>query len=428
MVGVCGGGIFAVMNRMYGHKDLKRRDAMVGLVDCNNFFVSCERVVNPELVGRPVIVLSNNDGCAVAMSEEAKALGIKRGEPFFKIRSLCERHGVVSLSGNHRLYGEISARVMATLRSLTPNIDVYSIDEAFMEISPAVGAMDEYGRYVVEEVMARTGIPVSLGIATTKTLAKIAARFAKKYRGYRGACLMDTEEKVLKALQLTKVEDVWGIGRRHSRKLKERGVVTAYDFLRLDEDMVQRLFHIGGVRTWRELHGDACIEHEPVPPERQTISVSRTFARDVHDFESLRQSVCAYVSSAARKLRHKQEYAGEVSVFVCTNRYHQHDPQYHNVASVRMEEPTDFTPALADAAVKALGEVYRDGFGYKRAGVTLSRICSRAGLQTSLFGDAETMDRHSRLMRVVDAINNASPEARDRVIIASTKPVSKKEG
>lgn len=393
-------------------------------MDCNNFFVSCERVVRPELKGVPVIVLSNNDGCAVALSEEAKVLGIKRGDPFFKIRALCEREGVVSLSGNHRLYGEISASVMSVLRSLTPDIEVYSIDEAFMYISSELGAMDEYGRYVVEEVMRQTGIPVSLGIAPTKTLAKVAARFAKKYPGYRGACLIDNAGKVEKALQLTKVEDVWGIGCRIARKLKERGVVTAYDFAMLPQEAVNRMFHVGGVRTWRELHGEPCIEREPVPPCRQSISVSRTFARDVNDFEALRQSVCAYVSAAAGKLRGKGECCGEVSVFVCTNRYHQHDPQYRNVASVRMEEPTDYTPTLADAAVAALREVYRDGFSYKRAGVTLSRICSRAGMQTSLFGDAAITDKHSRLMRTIDAINQSAPSLRALVGIASTKPAA----
>ena len=233
---------------------------MFALVDCNNFFVSCERVFRPELASRPVIVLSNNDGCAVALSNEAKALGLKRGNPYFKVKDICERHGVAVLSGNHRLYGDMSSRVMATLQALTDApLEVYSIDEAFIVIPEGVGDVADFGRYVVERVKRLTGIPTSMGIAPTKTLAKVAARFAKKYPGYKGACLIDSEEKRLKALALTEVGEVWGIGRRLSRKLTERGIDTALKLASLDENTVTRLFTVTGLRTWRELNGTPCI-------------------------------------------------------------------------------------------------------------------------------------------------------------------------
>lgn len=386
---------------------------MIGLIDCNNFFVSCERVLRPELAMRPVIVLSNNDGCAVAISNEAKALGITRGAPFFKIKGLCEAHGVAVLSGNHRLYGKISSQVMSTLKSLSSNgvIEVYSIDEAFIPVEPAlVGDVADYGRYVVAQVKKQTGIPTSMGIAPTKTLAKIAARFAKKFQAYNGACVIDNEERRLKALSLTSVGDVWGIGRRQSRKLVERGVETALQFAELPGDWVKRMLTVTGYRTWQELNGVACIVQESVLPERQTITSSRSFATDVHDFEDLRKAVCAFASIIGRKLRAQGVVAGEVSVFLCTNRFHENDPQYYNTVSVRLADATDYTPLLAQAATDALKAVYREGYGFKKAGVTMSRLSARGSVQPNLFSDVSRDDKRRRLMEVVDLINNSAEQ------------------
>lgn len=380
---------------------------MLALIDCNNFFVSCERVFRPELIGRPVIVLSNNDGCAVALSNEAKALGLKRGDAFFKIRDVCERNGVTVISGNHRLYGDISSRVMATLQSLTEApVEVYSIDEAFLDIPDSVGDPAEFGRYVVREIRRITGIPTSMGIAATKTLAKIGARFAKKHPGYRGACLIDTEEKRRKALSMVDAGDVWGIGRRLNRRLAERGITTALQIADMTETDVRRMFSVTGVNTWRELNGVACIGHEPVAPEKQTITSSRSFATDITDFEELRKAICAFASIIGRKLRRQDGFCREVSVFLCTNRFHKESPQYYNTTSIRLAEPTNYTPYIAEAATRALKAIFLDGYGYKKAGITVSRICSRRGITASLFGDPEADARRDRLMRVVDSINN----------------------
>lgn len=393
---------------------------MIGLVDCNNFFVSCERAIHPELVSKPVVVLSNNDGCAVALSNEAKALGIKRGDPFFKIRDICQNHGVVVLSGTHSLYNEISARVMMILRALSNDkLEIYSVDEAFMEIDERLGELAEYGRYVVDTVMRHSGIPVSLGIAPTKTIAKVAARFAKKYPGYKGACIIDTDEKLRKALSLTPISDVWGIGRRHSRKLIERGVRTALDFATLPHDTVRRMMSITGERTWRELNGQPCITHEPVPPERRTISSSRSFARDITEPASLRQAICAFTSILGKKLRADGLLATDISVFICTNRFHKNSPQYYNTATLRLPEATDFTPALAETALRAFESIYRPGLGYKRAGVTLSRLCTPQGVQPNLFSDTKANEKKRRLMKVVDDINAGHPSANPRLRMAS---------
>lgn len=390
---------------------------MIGLIDCNNFFVSCERVRRPSLIGRPVIVLSNNDGCAVALSNEAKALGIKRGEPLFRIRHLCERYGIETLSGDHRYYAQISSKVMNVLHHLAGNaMEVYSIDEAFIPVEPKLGDPREYGSYVVEEVMLRTGVPVSLGIAPTKTLAKLAAHFAKKYPGYHGVCVIDSEEKRDKALHLTPIEDVWGIGRRLSRRLREYGITTAWHFFTLSETEVSRLINIAGIRTWRELHGIASVIREETPPERQTISCSRSFARDIMSIDELRQAITAFCTDVCRKMRSRNLVANEINVYLRTNRFHTNAPQYANTATLHLSVPTDYTPDIVTAAQHGLDEIFRSGYAYKKAGVTISHLQSRDGLQGNLFTDADKLDRCSRLMKVVDQLNANN---RDTVSIAS---------
>lgn len=385
---------------------------MIGLVDCNNFFVSCERVADPRLLGRPVVVLSNNDGCAVSLSNEAKALGIRRGDPYFKIRGLCVANGVTVLSGHHRLYSDISGRVMATLRMLTGDgMEVYSVDEAFICMNPAFGDFSDYGQYVVRTVMEETGIPVSLGVAQTKTLAKVAARFAKKYSGYKGVCVIDTPEKVRKALALMPVGDVWGIGRRHSCRLRERGLNTALQLASLPEDVAERLFNATGMNTWHELHGRPCIIREETDPKHHSITASRSFAKDVDSLSDLKQAVSTFCTSVTRKLRRQGLVCGEVSVFVCTNRFHEHEPQYSNSSSLRLANPTDYTPHVISVAMHVLESIYRPGYGYKRAGVTLSRMRPQAGLQGDLFVDPEETAKHKRLMEAVDAINSLQDSA-----------------
>lgn len=276
---------------------------MIGLADCNNFFVSCERVFRPELLGRPVIVLSNNDGCAVALSNEAKQLGFKRGDPYFKIRAQADAQGVYVFSGNHRLYGDMSSRVMSTLRYFCDELEIYSIDEAFFYVADNVGSLDDFGRYVRHTVGRNIGIPVSIGFAPTKTLAKIAVRFSKKYPAYRGACVIDSAEKAEKAMSLTPVDEVWGVGRRNAPKLRRCHVDTALDLARMSLGHVSDLFGIVGVRMWRELNGEPCIDSEIVPPQRKTLTCSTSFRDDVYDEEILRNAVASYATTVARRLR-----------------------------------------------------------------------------------------------------------------------------
>lgn len=378
------------------------------LVDCNNFFVSCERIRHPELERRPVVVLSNNDGCIVALSNEVKALGITRGTPLFKVRRLLEMHGVAVLSGSHSYYRACSERVMQSLRELDAFLEIYSVDEAFLHIAPGTGDVAGYGRYVVEKVWEEARIPVSVGIGRTKTLAKLAARFAKRYPGYRGACMIDTEEQRLKALALTAIEDVWGIGRRLSRTLRLSGLNTALDLASLPREKVRGLLNVTGERTWRELREEACVEAD-TSRENKSIMCSRTFATDLHSFQDVNQAVLTFAGKVAAKLRSQGGYAGDVEVFVATNRYHTERPQYRNSFTVRLQEPSSYTPILAEAAGRALKKIYRAGYGYKRAGVAVRHVLPAGVVQPGLFDDREAMEKRRRLMQVTDAINASLP-------------------
>lgn len=392
--------------------------SMIGLVDCNNFFVSCERVLRPDLAHKPVVVLSNNDGCIVALSNEAKALGLKRGMPYFQIRTLVENDEVVALSGNHKLYGDMSRRVMATLGTLVDSLEVYSIDEAFMQLGTELGVLDEYGRYVVNHIRECTGIPVSVGIARTKTLAKIAAHFAKKYPAYQGACLIDTLEKEQKALSLTEIGEVWGVGRRLRARFERMGIHTALDFATMPQEAVEGMLSVVGQRMWRELNGTPCVVHDPVDVNKQTLTSSRTFAKELYTLEELRQVVCTFASILGRRLRRQNGYVLELSVFLATNRFHEHDAQYCNSASQRLHMPVNDTPNIATAAAEALNKVYRPGYGYKKAGLALTHLTGGDAVQTGLFDDHADMERRRRLMAAMDRIN-ALPGMADAVHIAS---------
>lgn len=352
------------------------------------------------------MVLSNNDGCAVAISNEAKALGITRGIPLFKIQDTVNRHHVAVLSGNHYYYNYISDCVMDVLRSFDLPTEVYSIDEAFVQISPDLGDVAGFGRYIVQKVKSDTGIPVSVGIASTRTLAKIAARFAKRHKGYRGCCLIETEEQRLKALDLTDIRDVWGIGRRHSPKLLERGVRTALHFASMPKHKVRAMLNLPGERTWRELNGEACIDLSTKDEAAKTILSSRSFDHDIYSILELRQAICVFAATVCRKLRRQGGYAAEIGVFIATNRFRTSSPQYTNYASARLLEPTDFTPGIATEAVRLLEQIYRPEYGYKKAGLVISRIVPRGGLQPSLFEDSSVREKRERLMKVADCLNS----------------------
>lgn len=275
---------------------------MFGLVDCNNFYASCERVFNPSLNGKPVVVLSNNDGCVIARSNEAKALGIKMGVPAYQIKELVENKVVHAFSSNYTLYGDMSGRVMTILTELTPEIEVYSIDEAFINLD-GIRDIQSLGTEVVDRVTRGTGIPVSLGIAPTKTLAKVANKFAKKYPAYNRLCIIDSEEKRIKALKLFEIGDVWGIGRRQAAKLERQGVKTAYDFTQLSGAWVRKNMTVVGERTWKELRGFSCIDMESAPPAKKQICTSRSFGKMLTDIEPLTEAIATHASTCAKKLR-----------------------------------------------------------------------------------------------------------------------------
>lgn len=393
---------------------------MYGLIDCNNFFVSCERVFNPGLWDRPVVVLSNNDGCIVALSNEAKALGLKRGNPLYQVKDIIDRSGTVVLSGNHRLYGDLSSRVMSTISRIVPDIEIYSVDEAFIDFSSIFSGADpvELGRKIVHDVRRNTGIPTSLGIAPTKTLAKVAARFAKKYPGYRSVCIIDSEDKRRKALSLTELGDVWGIGRKLNKRLAAKGLSTALDFADLPLEKVRQLLNIVGQRTWHELNGTPAIDLEQVEPERKQIVCSRSFGTMMTSIEELREAISVFVTIASRKLREQKSAAVSLSVFIQTNRFREDMPQYNGYAVAALEEPSSDVMTLVRYASNALYRAFRRGFHYKRAGVMITEIVPESVSPRSLFTDAEEMRKRQRLMRVVDDINS-SHKLYDQVHIAS---------
>lgn len=380
---------------------------MYGLCDCNNFYASCERVFRPELNGRPVVVLSNNDGCVIARSNEAKKLGIGMGDPYFKIRELLKRNNVAVFSSNFVLYGDMSRRVMSLLKKFVPATEVYSIDEAFLDFTGMdESRLDELGREIARTVRCHTGIPVSIGIAPTKTLAKIASKLCKQYPKLEGCCFMHRPEDIEKVLRKFPIEDVWGIGRRYARMLKANGVDTAWDFTRLTPEWVRKRMSVVGLRMWKELRGEACIGFEQAPADKKQIATTRTFARDMTDYAELHRSVAQYAAACGEKLRAQNSVCAEIAVFILTNRHKENLPQYYESQLLKLSVPTDSMLELTRYASRLLRRIYRKGYAYKRAGVILSDIRSKTGTQRDMF-DATDRDKHDRLMKTVDGLNAA---------------------
>lgn len=374
---------------------------MYGLVDCNNFYASCERVFNPSLNGKPVVVLSNNDGCVIARSNEAKALGIKMGIPAYQIKDLVSSHGVAVFSSNYTLYGDMSGRVMSMLAELSPEIEVYSIDEAFVNLD-GIRDLESIGKKMVSGVTRGTGIPVSLGVAPTKTLAKIANKFAKKYPAYDQLCIIDSEEKRIKALQLTEIGDVWGIGRRQAAKLQKQGIKTAYDFTRFSGAWVRKNMTVVGERTWKELHGISCINMENAPPAKKQICTSRSFGKMLTDIDTISEAIASHASTCAKKLRKQQSYAASLMVFIHTNNFREDLPQYWKNTVIHLPVPTNDTQEIVHYALAGLRTIYLNGYQYKKAGVIITEITE--GAQLGLF-DLVDRDKRERLMQAVDKIN-----------------------
>ncbi|MDY3978786.1 MAG: Y-family DNA polymerase [Tidjanibacter sp.] len=378
---------------------------MFALADCNNFFVSCERVFRPDLEGKAVVVLSNNDGCAISRSNEAKRLGITMGEPFYQFAEM-ERAGRVTVfSSNFALYGDMSRRVQSVLRSAAPEIEVYSIDESFLNLNGMEAVdFDGWAKELSKECRRQTGIPVSVGVAPTKTLAKIASKLCKSYPKLRGGCYLYRTEDIEKVLRNFPIEDIWGIGRRYSKRLKTYGLHTAYDFYCQSEEWVRREMGITGVNTLRELHGKASIDFAPSEEPKKQICVSRSFAKEIFDIQGLSEQVSMYSSMACEKLRRQHSVCHSATVFIFTNRHKENLPQQFEAREVKFPIATDSTIEINREVLDTLRSMFRNGMGYKKAGVVLSGIGRRDEVQQSLF-DKVDRSKHNALMQTIDRLN-----------------------
>ena len=369
------------------------------LVDANNFYCSCERVFNPRLIGKPVVVLSNNDGCVIARSEEAKLLGIEMGAPAFKNEDKFRRHGVQVLSSNYALYGDMSARVMTTLRQMAPTMEVYSIDEAFLALEPWQG--ESFGRELRAKVRQWTGIPVCVGIASTKVLAKLANRIAKKSPEYQGVFDFTSTPDPDAILSRVACGDIWGIGRRLAARLASAGIQTALDLKRAEMAWLRRELGVVGERIARELNGISCLALEEAPDPQKGIATARSFGEPMEALEGLEQALATYTARAAEKLRAGGQLAGRIQVHLETSPFRPDQPQYYPVAHTSLPEPTSHTPDLIAAATALLRKIYRPGYRYRKVGVFLTELCSEATAQLSLFGAKP----HAQLDSLVDKIN-----------------------
>lgn len=379
------------------------------LVDCNNFYASCEKLFRPDLKDTPVVVLSNNDGCVVARSREAKLLGIKMGVPVFQIKSEMQRHGILAFSSNYALYADLSSRVMRTLEEMAPRVEVYSIDEAFLDLTGIESAISlvEFGQQVRERIGHWIGITVCVGIAPTKTLAKLANHAAKKYPATQGVVDLTNPDRQRRLLALVPVDDVWGVGKRLSKRLNALGIITALDLANASPRAIRDQFSVVLERTVRELNGESCIELEEIPPTKKQIVCSRSFGAKVTQFELLREAVCEYATRATEKLRKEQQQAKVMTVFIRTSPFKDNEPQYSNSASGELLIPSCDTRDFIELASHLLKRIWKDGFRYAKAGVMLSDFYDPGMFQPGLFDEVSTRSNSQQLMSVLDTINQS---------------------
>lgn len=380
---------------------------MFALVDCNSFFCSVEKVFHPGLEGKPVVVMSSNDGNIVALTPEAKAVGLHRGDPVFKVKDIIQHYGVRVFSGNMYLYAAMSKRVTSILRKSIMHVENYSIDESFCFLDgyERYYDMEEFMREIAQKIKLWTDIPVSVGVAPTKTLAKMGSKFAKQYKGYRSVCMIDTEEKRRKALALFDLADVWGIGRCTFEKLTYYGISTPLEFAEKSESWVRSHFAKPGLQTWHELNGRPCIDTTEVVRNQQ-ICTSRSFGEMVTDLPSLKASVAHFASSCANKLRGQKAVCKCVSAFVCSNHFREDLPQYSNMATVPLVTPTSDTMEITQAALSALDTIFRPGIHYKKSGVILGDISDASVIQQDLFDPIQNRPQRAELMKTIDHLNH----------------------
>ena len=398
---------------------------MIALADCNNFYCSCERVFNPALRTAPVIVLSNNDGCVVARSNEAKALGIPMGIPFYQAREVIEKNGVAVFSSNYNLYGDMSRRVMTLLAEFTPTLMPYSIDEAFLDLSGMGSgeALRDYGKRIVRVVGKGTGIPLTVGIAATKTLAKVAAHYGKRYKGYEGVCLIDTDERREKALRQLPVGEVWGIGRRLRATLEYHGVRTAWDLTQKSESWTRRLLTVTGTRIWRELRGESCIDIDELPLQK-SVCTSRSFADEgIADLGRLEEAVANFAAACSRKLKARQSCCSGLTLFAYTSRFRDDLPARSINRTIHLPVPTNDQQEIIHAAITLLRADWDRSttYHYKKAGVIVWDITAASAIQTNLF-DPIDRAKQARLAAAIDAINRRNGYDTVKVAIQGTAP------
>jgi len=379
---------------------------MIALIDANAFFCSVEKVFHPGLDGKPVCVTGSNDGIIVALTPEAKAVGLHRGDPVFKVRDIVEHNNVTIFSTNMYLYAAMSRRINSILRSCVQRVDQYSIDEAFTYLDgyEKYYNIEEYMRDVVNKIKLWTDVPVSVGIAQSKTLAKMSSKFAKNYKGYNGVCMIDTEAKRRKALELFNLSDVWGIGRQTFQKLNYYGIHSALELANKKESWIRSHFNKAMVQTWMELNGIPCIDTSEVK-QKQTICTSRSFGDMVTELDSLKSSVASFAASCANKLRGQDSVSGSITVFICSNNFRTDLEQYSNGSTYTFLTPTSDTIEITKAAMSLLEAIYRIGIHYKKAGVILGDICTALPIQQNLFDEIKNRPQRRKLMSVVDNIN-----------------------
>jgi DNA polymerase V len=383
---------------------------LFALVDVNNFYVSCERAFNPKLENIPVVVLSNNDGCAVARSNEVKALGVQMGAPWFKLKDLALEHGIIALSSNYTLYGDMSNRVVSVLQEYSPLIEVYSIDESFLRVETVTrlhGDATVMGQTMRNRIRQWTGLPVCAGFGETKTLAKFANHLAKKNAVFNGVCDLTSMSVTERRTWMTKIAvgEVWGVGRRIAARLEMMGIHTVFDLVTSDIKAIRAQFGVVMERTVSELRAISSLELEDVAPPKEQIMASRSFGKMVHSLQELGEAVSWHIDRAAEKLRAQGSVAGAVHVFVQTNRFRESDRQYNGAVVVPLADVTDDTPALTASALAGLRHIYRAGYAYRKCGVMLMQISAKAMRQETLFDDIAARNRSSQAMKVMDAIN-----------------------
>ena len=379
------------------------REKVFALIDCNAFYVSCERVFNPKLNNRPVVALSNNDGCIISRSKEAKALGIKMGVPLFKVKDIVEKEKVVVFSSNYTLYADMSRRVMNIISSSSPYTEIYSIDEAFVELSSLPIDYESYAHQLRQTILQHTGIPVSIGIASTKTLAKVANHKAKKDDSLNGVCSLVNYNNIDQILELTEVGDVWGVGRRLSKKLINHGIHNAKLLKNCSDSWIRKMMSVNGLKTITELRGISCIPLEEYSMTRKSCCTTRSFGKLLTNLEDIEQAVTTFARRAAERIRSESLAASCVSVFVRTNPFDKKSAYYSNGASRTLSHPTHDSITIIETSLLLTKRIFKNNYQYKKAGVLLSGLCDESEIQETLF--EKNYNQNSDLMSAIDAIN-----------------------